>query len=44
MDKKVRLQIRVLLLIVKLISGIHLKEEYQQDLDGIRDQLKDMTE
>jgi len=44
MCKKVRLQIRVLLLIVKLIDGIHLKEEYKQDLDEIRDQLKNMTE
>ena len=44
MDKKTRLQIRVLLLVVKLISGIHLKEEYKQDLNDIRDQLKDMTE
>lgn len=44
MDKKVRLQIRVLLLVVKLISGIHLKEEFKEDLDGIRDQLKNMTD
>jgi len=44
MDKKVRLQIRVLLLIVKLISGIHLKEEFKQDLDEIKDQLKEMVQ
>ena len=43
MDKKQRLQIMVLLLIVKLIDGIHLKEEIKNDLDEIRSRLKDMT-
>ena len=44
MDKKVRLQIKVLLLIVKLIGGIHLKDEYKLDLNEIKEQLKNMTD
>lgn len=43
MDKKQRLQVRILLLCVKIIGGIHLTEEFKNDLDEIKGKLKDMT-
>ncbi len=44
MDKRQRLQVRILLLCVKLIAGIHLTKEYIADLDLIRDRLKEMAD
>lgn len=44
MDKRQRLQVQILLLCVKIIGGIHLKEEYKTDIDEIRDSLKKMVE
>jgi len=44
MDKKRRLQIRILLFCVKLIEGIHLKEEHKQEIDEIAKELKAMTD
>ena len=44
MDKKRRLQIRVLLFCVRLVGGIHLNEEHKNELDEIVKQLKDITD
>lgn len=44
MDKKRRLQIRLLLFCVKLVGGIHLKEEHKKEIDDIVEQLKQITE
>lgn len=43
MDKKRRLQIRILLFCVRLIEGIHMKEEHKIELDKIVEDLKTIT-
>jgi len=41
MDKKQKLQVKILLLCVKIIGGIHLKDEFKKFMDEIN---KDVNE
>jgi hypothetical protein len=41
MDLRVKLQIRLLIIIVKLIDGIHLKDDLKKELDGFIQSLKE---